>query len=208
MWINALRESRWRYDTGAGGGTGLELLLVSGGVIVLDPPSGQPQQFAYTGEGIGVSVPLLKWLKLQKLELPKLTVRGHGIGATGSTKGFDSGGAVYMSEAFHGAELQAKDFAGGVIYIDWSIGYLAGWAGSYMLAGIDPELMTAAMVPWAGAAFIRQAMMSAPVFIKTHGRMEGLTDSMGGGLMFGHMVYEGADPAPQDGTSSDFPITE
>ena len=49
MWIKTLRESEWKYDTGAGGGAGLELLLASGGVMVFDPPSGQPEQFAYAG---------------------------------------------------------------------------------------------------------------------------------------------------------------
>lgn len=110
-----------------------------------------------------------------------------------------------MTEAFHGSELQTKNFEGGVIYVDWSIGYLAGWAGSYILAGINPDLMRAAMVPWAGAAFLRQAIMSAPVFIKTHGRMEGITDSMGAGLMFGQMVYHGAEPVPHGGSPSEFP---
>lgn len=101
-----------------------------------------------------------------------------------------------MTEAFHGAELRTKDFEGGVIYLDWSAGYLAGWAGSYLLAGINRELMEAAMLPWASAAFLRQAIMSAPVFIKTHGQMEGLTDAMGGGLMFGQIVHQGAEPVP------------
>ncbi len=110
-----------------------------------------------------------------------------------------------MTESFHGDELQTKNFEGGVIYLDWSIGYLAGWAGSYMLAGINLELMKAAMMPWAGGVFLHRAIMSAPVFIKTHGRMEGLADSIGGGLMFGQMAYQDAEPLPQDNSSSAFP---
>ncbi|WP_175861805.1 hypothetical protein [Burkholderia cepacia] len=205
MWIKTLRESEWKYDTGAGGGGGLELLLASGGVMVFDPPSGQPEQFAYAGVGIGLSLPILKWLKLGKLELPKLNVRGRSVGGTGATKGFDSGGTVYMTEAFRGQELQLKNFEGGVIYVDWSIGYLAGWSGTYMLAGIDPHLMKLATVPLAGAVFMRQAIMSAPVCIKTRGRMEGWTDSFGAGVMFGQMTYQGTEPIPRQGPLSELP---
>ncbi|MBN3803233.1 hypothetical protein GXB81_09215 [Paraburkholderia sp. Ac-20336] len=171
----------------------VDLLLASGGVIVVDPPSGPPRKFEYSGVGIGLSIPILKWLKLQKLELPKISIRGHGIGGSGSAKGFDSNGTVYMTETFHGDELEAQNFEGGIIYLDWSAGYLAGWSGSYLLAGINLELMKAAMVPWAGGTFLRQAIMSAPVFIKTQGRMEGLTDSIGAGLMFGQIHYQGAE---------------
>ncbi|MBN3850508.1 hypothetical protein G3N58_27350 [Paraburkholderia sp. Ac-20342] len=98
-----------------------------------------------------------------------------------------------MTETFHGDELEAQNFEGGIIYLDWSAGYLAGWSGSYLLAGINLEIMKAAMVPWAGGTFLRQAIMSAPVFIKTQGRMEGLTDSIGAGLMFGQIHYQGAE---------------
>ncbi|WP_157657087.1 hypothetical protein [Burkholderia ubonensis] len=205
MWTKTLRESEWKYDTGAGGGGGIELLLASGGVIVLDPPSGQPEQFKYAGVGVGLSLPVLKWLKLGKLELPKLNVRGRSVGGTGATKGFDSGGTVYMTEAFRGQELQRKNFEGGVIYVDWSVGYLAGWSGTFMLAGIDPRLMTLAMAPFAGGLFMRQAIMSAPVFIKTRGRMEGWTDSFGGGFMFGQMTYQGTEPIPRQGPVSELP---
>ncbi len=205
MWLKTLRESRWRFNTGAGGGGSLDLLLASGGVIVLKPPSGQLEQFAYAGTGIGVSVPILKWLKLGKLELPKLNVHGRGVAGAGATKGFDSDGVVYMTEAFHGQELQLKNFEGGVIYIDWSIGYLAGWSGTFMLAGIDPRLMRLATLPLAGGMFMRQAIMSAPVFIKTLGKMEGLTDSFGGGLMFGQMTYQGTEPIPRQGPISELP---
>ncbi|WP_431018543.1 hypothetical protein ACQ4K0_10980 [Burkholderia cepacia] len=205
MWIKTLRESQWKFKTGAGGGVGLDLFLASGGVIVLKPPSGQLEQFAYTGTGMGVSVPILKWLKLGKLELPKLNVRGHGVSGAGATKGFDSDGDVYMTEAFHGQELQLKNFEGGVIYIDWSIGYLAGWSGTFMLAGIDPRLMKLATVPVAGGIFMRQAIMSAPIFIKTQGQMEGLADSLGIGLMFGQMTYQGAEPIPKQGPVSELP---
>jgi len=64
MWIKSLRESQWRYKTGAGGSLNVDLLLASGGVIVVDPPSGPPRKFEYSGVGIGLSIPILKWLKL------------------------------------------------------------------------------------------------------------------------------------------------
>ncbi|WP_155635513.1 hypothetical protein [Burkholderia cepacia] len=79
MWIKTLRESKWACDTGAGGGVGLDLLLASGGVMVFDPPSGQPEQFTYASIGAGLSFPILKWLKLGKLELPKLNIHGRSV---------------------------------------------------------------------------------------------------------------------------------
>ncbi|WP_321818263.1 MULTISPECIES: hypothetical protein [unclassified Paraburkholderia] len=205
MWIKTLRESNWKYDTGAGGGGGIDVVLASGGVVVLDPPTGQPEQFAYAGVGMGITFPILKWLKLGKLELPKLNVQGRSVGASGATKGFDSSGKVYMTEAFRGTELEIRNFEGGVIYVDWSLGYLAGWSGTFMLAGIDPRLMKLATVPVAGAAFMRQAIMSAPVFIRTVGRMEGLTDSLGGGIMFGQLTYQSPEPAPKQGPVCEVP---
>ncbi|MCA8355093.1 hypothetical protein [Burkholderia cepacia] len=205
MWIKTLRESKWAYDTGAGGGVGLDLLLASGGVMVFDPPSGQPEQFTYASIGAGLSFPILKWLKLGKLELPKLNIHGRSVSGSGATKGFDSTGMVYMTEAFRGQELQVKNFEGGLLYIDLSFGYLAGWSGTFMLAGINPNLMKLAMVPLAGAVFMRQVIMSAPIFIRTRGRMEGWTDSFGGGLMFGQMTYQGKEPIPKQGPISELP---
>ncbi|WP_159069081.1 hypothetical protein [Burkholderia metallica] len=205
MWLKTLRESRWKFNTGAGGGLGLDLFLTSGGVVVLKPPAGPLEQFAYAGTGMGVSVPILKLLRLGKFELPKLNIRGRGVAGAGATKGFDSDGTVYMTEAFRGQELQLKNFEGGVIYIDWSVGYLAGWSGTFMLAGIDPSLMKLATVPVAGTMFLRRAIMSAPVFIKTQGRMEGLADSFGVGLMFGQMTYQGTEPIPRQGPVNELP---
>ena len=141
--MKVLRKSKWVFDTSSGGGAGIDLLLASGGVIVLDDPSKQPQQFQYAGIGVGHAFSIPRLMRIPKLELPKIIINGHTAGGSGATKGFWSEGDVFMTEAFRGDELSIKDIEGGVIYADWSAAYLGGIGGSIMFAGINRELMLA-----------------------------------------------------------------
>jgi len=181
-----LRKSSWTFDTSAGAGAGFGALLVSGGLIVLDDPEGNRQQFKYAGLGMGLSVPLPKLLH-PKLTLPKITFRGQEIAGTGSTTDFPSMGFVYETAACHGG-LTPQKLEGGVIYFDGSAALLFGKGVTVLLCGINPELLEMGIM-------MRPAMMfainTAPAVIVIRGVSEGLQEGLSAGLMLGQIAWKG-----------------
>jgi hypothetical protein len=201
------RKSKWNYDTGAGISAGFDVFTATDSVLVLDDPSGRAQQFKYTGSGLAASI---LGLAKFKLELPKLTILDKSFSASGSTKGFDSDGVVYLTEAFHGADLNIKDIEGGTISFDGSGGYIAGYSGTVMFAGIHMWLMETLIASigsrFVNNMFLQLALSSAPVVILSYGRTEGLIDSIGLDFMYGQMAYQGPEPIPHERAVREFPV--
>src|SRR5580698_9345753 len=129
--IDSLRESNWKYDTGASIGIGTALLSTSGGTIRFHDPDDQNQDFSYAGFGIG-----LFSISTPKIKIPRLPVLNRDVTGTGAAKSFDGGALLYMTESFHGRELSKSDIQGGTVYLDAAAGLLAGYTGSVMLLGI------------------------------------------------------------------------
>ncbi|WP_321962616.1 hypothetical protein [Paraburkholderia sp. J7] len=202
-------KSNWTYDTGAGVNLGFHFLTVTDSVLVLDEPSGRAQQFKYTGSGLAASLLGLGHVKLSRLELPKLTILDRNFSGSVSGKGFTSGGAAYMTEAFHGAELHIGDFEGGTVSFDGSGGYIAGWSGSVIFAGIRLTMMEALIasvgIPFARNMFLQLALGSAPIIILNYGQTEGLIDSVGVDFMYGQLTYQGPEPIPHRVPIPEFP---
>lgn len=186
--ISLRGESAWSFYTSAGGGGGFGAFLLSGGMFVLKDLEGKLQSFDYGGFGIGMSYPLPKLLRLPQLTLPTITLRGQEFGATGSIADFPSDGIVYVTDACHGSDLTAQQLEGGVIYFDGGLGWLRGYGGSVLLAGIKKELLEMGiMIP----SLMRLAIASAPAVIVMRGQNEGLQQSAGADFMLGQIQWEG-----------------
>jgi hypothetical protein len=186
--INLRGESSWAFYTSAGGGGGIGPLIVSGGMFVLKDPDGKLQRFNYAGSGLGWSFPLPKLLRTPHLTLPTIMYKGQEIGATGATVDFPGEGIVYITEACHGSDLTPKQIEGGAIYFDAGIGWLRGFSGTIMMAGINPELLEAGVLI---QRVMNLAISTAPAVIFMYGQNEGLQQSAGLDGMFGQISYKG-----------------
>lgn len=134
-----LQPSRWKYDTGATGGIGIEFVAASGGAIYLDAPSGKVERFFFGGLGAGLSF----GFKIPKL--PKFQLRGKSVVGAASTKSFPSRGLVWKRSKLRGRELTRADIQGAVVFIEGALGLGVGASGDAMLFGINPILLGLAL---------------------------------------------------------------
>ncbi|KAG8151667.1 hypothetical protein [Burkholderia catarinensis] len=140
--MSFLRRSQWEYQTGSTFGASIELVMGSGGEILLKNPSGQFQRFWYGGLGVGLGF----GVKIPKVRLPKFAINSKAISGSGSAEAFPSTGWIYMTSAFSGTELERSDLQGGAVYLDGSAEIiLGGGGGSVMLLGINPALLSLAL---------------------------------------------------------------
>lgn len=184
----AMRQSRWEFNTSAGGNASLGSLAFSKGIFVLDDPSGIARKFEYTGMGLGESLALGKLLHVPKINLPKITIKSNAAGGTGSTVDFNSYGTVFMTDAIPRKDLRPEDFEGGTLYLEGGLGYLLGIGGSILLAGIDPRMLQLSIVH---PSFLSLAFKSAKALVSIAGVNEGLQDNIGLSAMIGAITYRG-----------------
>lgn len=186
--IRLRKESAWQFYTSAGGGVGLGPVLVSGGMFVLRDPENNLQQFNYAGSGLGMSFSLPKMLGRPNLSLPQIMLHGHELGATGATADFPSDGIVYVTEACHGPDLTPNQIEGGAVYFDAGVGWLRGYAGTMLIAGMNTTLLqTAVALPH----LMGFALSQATVVVLMKGQNEGLQQSAGVDYMLGQVSYHG-----------------
>jgi hypothetical protein len=184
-----LRKSRWNFDTSAGAGIGFGLFNSESGMFVLDAPSGQGHEYTYNGFGIGISRGFSSMLRISRFALPKVIVRGDELSGAGSTADFTSRGWLYLTDSFKNADLvDPKILEGGTIYLEGAAGYLLGGTGSFMLLGVNPDLLVLGMVK---PDLIGLAIRSAPAALIMGGVNEGLQDAVGFAFMFGRISYKG-----------------
>ena len=151
-----LEPSRWRYETGATGGIGIEFVALSGGAIYLDDPTGKVERFFFGGLGAGLSF----GFKIPKL--PKLQLRGRSLAGAGSTKDFPSRGRVWKRSRFNSRELTKADIQGAVVFVEGAIGLGVGASGDAMLFGINPVLLALAISnPMLQSILMPQALSTA-----------------------------------------------
>lgn len=189
--MSFLRLSKWTYSTGAGGGLSVEILMATGGTIVLSDPAGHEQNFYYGGVGAGIGL----GLKIPKIKLPKFStpeiklppIRGRSVGAGGSTLDFPSYGAIYMTNAFRGSELSRSDFQGGTIYVDGSLSAIYGWAGDAMLLGMNPALLAAGLAAPGLSWLVQQAISEAPAVLLMRGQTVGFQAGGSIGILAGYL---------------------
>jgi hypothetical protein len=189
--MSLLRLSKWTYTTGATGGVSIEFVVASGGTIVLNDPAQQEQDFHYGGIGVGLGF----GAKLPKIKLPKMTlpelrlpkVAGREVGGAGSAKSFPSSGSVYMTNAFRGDELTRSNIQGGTIYVDAGAGLFVGEAGSAMLLGINPAMLTLGIMNPGFAWLLHDAIAHAPAVLVMHGLTAGVQAGAGVGLLAGYL---------------------
>lgn len=146
-------HSDWTFDTSAGGGIGIGIFAMSGGLVRLKDPAGNPQSFYYAGIGGGLSEGL-KIPKLPKITMPK--IGGKGVGGAMSTTDFPSYGVVYRKSVFAGQELTRGDIQGATIYFEGGAGLIAGISGSIMFFGMNRAIFagmtTIVLAPVVGPA--------------------------------------------------------
>lgn len=170
--ITIKKESKWIFDTSATGGVGVGLVTGSGGLIQLKNPAGMPVKFHYGGAGVGLSA----GGKLPKIpKVPKIDLKGKS--GSGSTTDFTSNGAVYITEAFEGDELDTDDFRGPCIFLDGGAGLIVGYSGTAFLVGIDPIKLALAV---ANPVAIQLAYASAKAVVCVRGWNTGA--QAGGGV--------------------------
>ncbi|MPW19064.1 hypothetical protein GCT13_19725 [Paraburkholderia sp. CNPSo 3157] len=157
-------------------------------MFALDAPSGQTHQYLYSGFGIGRSGGLSTLLRIPRLALPKVIVKGDELSGSGSTTDFTSMGWLYLTDSFKGADLaNPKSLEGGTIYLEGAAGYLLGGTGSFMLLGINRDLLLMGIVK---PEMIGTAIRSAPAALVMGGVNEGLQDTRGFAFMFGQVIYK------------------
>ncbi|BBU27641.1 hypothetical protein BTHE68_13750 [Burkholderia sp. THE68] len=182
-----LHSSKWTYNTAASAGVGLGRLLMSGGMFVLNDPQEVPHRFSYKGFGTGFEHALLpKGFRLPQIPLPKTVMKGGSVAGGGSTTNFDGGGSVYYSG---GHEPNPEDFAGFTLYLDGGAGVIAAEAGSIFMTGMRKEIIVPFM--FAPAIFGDYLFTSPAPLVLLQGKSVGLIDSIGFGLMFGQISYNG-----------------
>ncbi|WP_118186154.1 hypothetical protein [Paraburkholderia phosphatilytica] len=189
--MSLLRLSQWTYSTGAGGGAGIDIVMATGGTIILDDPQKQEQKFHYGGVGIGFGLAF----KIPRIKLPKFTVPelkipkigGRSASGAGSTLDFPSYGHVYMTSSFDGKELTRPDIQGAVVYIDGSVSALYGWAGDVMLLGIDPAKLVLGLSNSALMWLAEEAIYRAPALLVMYGQTVGVQAGASIGLLVGYL---------------------
>lgn len=186
------RESKWSFNTSATGGAGLDLLMASGGEIVLNDPDQQPHSLHYggmgAGFGFGARIPRIRLprMTLPEISLPK--IGGRDVGGSVASKNFTSHGFVYMTDAFHGSELRLPDFQGASVYIDASVGLFAGEGATLMLLGINPALLLMSIVNPGLSGLAGNPLRHAPAALVMYGQTAALQAGFGAGLLVG-MVH-------------------
>jgi hypothetical protein len=189
--MSLLRLSQWTYLTGAGGGASIDVVMATGGTIILDDPQKQEQKFHYGGVGLGFGFAF----KLPKIRLPKFTlpeikipkIGGRSVGGAGSTLDFPSYGHVYMTSSFDGKELTRPDLQGAIVYIDGSLSALYGWAGDVMLMGIDPAKLVLGLSNTAFMWLAEEAISRAPAVLVMYGQTVGAQAGVSVGLLAGYL---------------------
>ncbi|MFT4066272.1 hypothetical protein [Paraburkholderia sp.] len=166
-------------------------------MFALDAPSSQTHQYVYSGSGMGTSRGLSSLLRIPRFALPKVVVKENELSGSGSTTDFMSRGTLYLTDSFRGTDLvNPKSLEGGTIYLEGAAGYLFGGTGSFMLLGIDRDLLLMGIVK---PDLIGMAIRSAPAAMVVGGVNEGLQDTAGFALMFGQVKYSGlyAETSPR-----------
>lgn len=189
--MSILRPSNWSYKTGATGGVSIEFVVASGGTIELADPAGRVNDFYYGGIGLGYGEGFrLSKIKIPKFKLPDIKIpkiAGHEIGGAGSLKSFDSGGLVFMTQSFHGAELTKADLQGSTIYLDGGLGLGYGKAGTAMLLGINSAKLALGLTSPAFAWVAEEAIAHAPAVLLMGGTTVGLIAGFGAGVLIGYL---------------------
>ncbi|WP_233835894.1 hypothetical protein [Paraburkholderia sp. ZP32-5] len=184
-----LRKSRWNFDTSADAGIGFGAFNSEGGMFALDEPSGKTHQYIYSGFGMGISRGLSSMLRIPRFALPKIIVKNDELSGSGSTTDFTSQGKLYLTDSFKGADIVSpQSLEGGTIYLEGTVGYLFGGAGSFMLLGINRDLLLMGVVK---PDLLGMAIRSAPAALIMEGVNEGLQDTVGFAFMLGQIKYTG-----------------
>ncbi|PRY08012.1 hypothetical protein [Paraburkholderia sp. BL25I1N1] len=187
--MKILRKSKWKFNTSAGAGVGYGSFNAESGMFVLDDTSGHSCQYLYTGFGPTFSREITSLLRLPKLALPKIIIKKDDLGGSGSTAGFDSVGALFLTETFKGNDLgDPKSLEGGTVYLEGAAGYLFGGTGSLMMLGINRDLLLMGIVK---PDFIGVAIRSAPALLVMAGDNGGLQSSAGFGFFIGGIKFKG-----------------
>lgn len=187
-----LRKSQWNFNTSAGAGIGFGALNSEGGMFALDAPSSQTHEYIYSGFGMGRSRGFSSLLRVPRLALPKVIVKKDEVTGSGSTTDFTSRGWLYLTESFTGSDLvNPRNLEGGTVYLAGAAGYLFGGTGSFMLLGVNLDLLVMGIVK---PDLIGMAIRSAPAALITTGLNEGLQDATGFAFMLGKVKYKGLYP--------------
>lgn len=189
--MSILRRSKWRYQTGSSGGANFEFVIATGGEIILIDPAGQSTDFYYGGVGGGLGMGFhLSKIKIPKFKLPDIKaprIAGHKIGAARSLESFDSAGVVFMTAAFHGAELSRSDLQGAIVCIDAGAGLAYGKAGTAMLLGINSAKLAMGLSNSAQYWMALEAIAEAPAVLLAGGTTVGLIAGGGLGMWVGYL---------------------
>jgi hypothetical protein len=181
-------ESRWTYDTSAGGGVGVGPVSVSRGMFVLDDPSDRKYKYRYEtgGLGLGSGLRLPSRLQLPEIKLPRFISKDGTITGTGATTDFFGRGVIYR---FKEKELEANDFAGMTLSLEVSAGVLVAAAGTLFLTGLNIKMIAAWI--FNPGLFTNALFSTATSMILMGGASEGLIDGISLQPMIGSISYEG-----------------
>lgn len=98
--MKILRKSGWTFDTSAGGGAGYGMFSTEGGIFVLDDLEGNRHRYFFSAFGPSLSWALTSLLRIPKLALPKIIVKGDELSGSAATSNFKSYGKLFLTESF------------------------------------------------------------------------------------------------------------
>ncbi|NIF79362.1 hypothetical protein F3J20_18545 [Paraburkholderia sp. Cy-641] len=185
--MKILRKSGWTFDTSAGGGAGYGMFSTEGGIFVLDDLEGNRHRYFFSAFGLSLSWALTSLLRIPKLALPKIIVKGDELSGSAATSNFKSYGKLFLTESFKGVDLKdPRSLEGGTVYLEGAGGYLLGGNGSLMMLGISRALL---LMGVAKPDLIGMAIRSAPAALTMAGVNEGLQNMAALAFMPGQITY-------------------
>ncbi len=123
-------RSDWNFDTCGSDGCGVWYFAAEKGYFVLDDLTKAKQRLEYWGIGVGLSLPIGKWLGKASAVIP---------GVARSDESNDSFGSVYHNRMK--PDLTLKDFQGPCAFVSASGALGAGGSLSIMFFGLDQTLL-------------------------------------------------------------------
>lgn len=158
--LSVRKTSSWTFETSGTGGVGVEFVAASGGVVVLDDPSGKTRHFRYGAAGGGLSWGIRKLPKIGPINPGRLDSRGLSNHYSGNLapEAFWNHGSVYVMDSFKGNDLTREDFRGVCLVFDAGGGLILGYSGALMLCGIDTIALASMVAMPALAALVGPAL--------------------------------------------------
>jgi hypothetical protein len=137
--VSIVKPSAWQFVTSSSGGLGVEFVVVEGGMIYLQDPSGKNVSFLYGAAGAGLSA----GFKLPKIGKLQINVKGKAVGGAVAPAAFPNMGKLYVLDTCPTDDLTQDAIRGVCLFAEIGGGLVAGVSGTAMIFGMSPTWLAA-----------------------------------------------------------------